>query len=53
MKVRGENFQKDAGTYETLVNLSDLPSGIYYFRTIISGRSGASFVSTRKALLVK
>ncbi len=53
MKVRSENFQKDAGTFEARLDFSQMPSGIYYFRMVISGKSGASFVSTKKALLMK
>ncbi|OYV86124.1 MAG: hypothetical protein B7Z63_04495 [Ignavibacteriae bacterium 37-53-5] len=53
MMVRSESFQKEAGTFETQVDLANMPSGIYYFRMIISGKSGASFVSTKKALLIK
>ncbi len=53
MKVRSENFQKDAGTFEARLDFSQMPSGIYYFRMVISGKSGSSFVSTKKALLMK
>ncbi len=53
MRVRGENFQKESGTFETQLDFSSMPSGIYYFRMMIDGKSGASFVSTKKALLIK
>jgi Secretion system C-terminal sorting domain len=53
MKVRSESFQKEAGTFETQLDLADLPSGIYYFRMIITGKSGSGFVGTKKALLIK
>ena len=53
MKVSGQSFQKEAGTFETQLDFSSMPSGIYYYRVMITGRSGSSFVSTKKMLLVK
>jgi hypothetical protein len=42
------NDYKQAGTYETEFNASNLPSGVYFYR-IISG----NFLETRKMLLLK
>ncbi len=53
MKVRSESSQKEAGTFDTQIDLDNMPSGIYFFRMMIDGKSGSCFVSTKKALLMK
>jgi hypothetical protein len=54
MKVRSlNNGTMSAGTHEVPVDMSKMPSGVYYYRFTAIDNTGNAFVQTQRMVLVK
>ena len=54
MKVRTfDNSTMSAGTHEIPVDMSTMPSGVYYYRFTAIDNTGKAFVQTQRMMLVK
>ena len=47
------NSELDAGIHETILNASNLSSGVYFYRLEARGIDGSDFVTTKRMLLIK
>lgn len=51
--VKSMIFQRDAGTFETQIDMTDMASGIYHYRITAVGKSGSNFISSKKMVLMR
>ncbi len=51
--VRDVILERDAGSFETDIDMTGMPSGVYYYMMSAVGRSGSSYVDTKKMVLMK
>ncbi len=51
--VKSLGFQRGAGTFETPIEMGGMPSGVYYYRMTVVGKSGSSYIAMKKMSLIK